>query len=962
MADLTLTVDLDPKDAIQTAKNLKKEVQNSLDAQHSNKMSSQIEKINSQMEQSVNEASRLGKKLEEVFNKKVPTQEYEKLNTQMEKMQKSATKVEEKMSRSSAALKMQELYDRKDALQEQSATYGKIFGIGSQEQNVVDMNLKQVQREMEELQKSKEWKEYSALESELESIKSSMSDINKQKKEMESAGKAFVDPKSTDEYKKVEAQLDKVNDKTKILLLRKKEFTKKEVGGEGSGSFSLAAPVVAASAGVNKIFNVTQRLGRLLRRGVLTIAGITLGVRGLMGIINKIRSSIKEGFNYLMEGDKDLKKRITTLKDSIAEIKANLAAAFMPLIELAIPHIQKLIDWINLLISKLSMFIAATAGQKEYTKAIKATGDAASRASGQLSKFDELNNLNPGGGQWSTQKVPIGDMEKAKDLMGSIKNFLDGIDWDDVETKVRGAASKLAGAINKVFDPEFWRTIGSTLAHGFNTALDFLDELGKDIDWVKVGASIAGFFGGLFDPENETGKKLKETIKTWANAILKGGLSFITSEDIQNDPLYKFGSSIGSLIEQALGEDPITGETYWYEFWAGIFDKVKAAYDKVFGEERKGALLENPLKPNNERQADYGFNKRQTTIPQKTWWQLFWETSQDIEFDWSDYEDFYKRLWDKIDELFKPKENLQKMGEVIMNTIFLTGVGYSEDEIPLVKILKLLLDLATNPAWEDSMTKISSWISGVVAFGDPSNATGVSNVASSFLLLGEDVDTSAISIDNLTEKFQAMKEKFQNSLISMREYLKVKLKEMKDNFNGWKQEISRFFERDKWTTLLDPVKEAFNSTFKGIANTVITFLNKIIGSLETFMGGDITGKVVNGFADKFNQWLPSSMQIPTYGGSITLPRIPALAQGAVIPPSMHEFIARLGDNNRETEVVSPISTMKTAFIEAMAEMGFMGGISGDIHVHVDIDGREIGRAVVRQNEISKKSSGRPLLT
>lgn len=955
MADLTLTVDLDPKDAIQTAKNLKKEVENSLSAQHGNKTSSQIEKINSQMEQTVSEASRLGKKLEEVFNKKVPTQEYEKLNTQMERMQKSATKVEEKMSRSSAALKMQELYDRKDALQEQSVTYGKIFGIGSQEQNVVDMNLKQVQREMEELQKSKERKEYSALESELESIKSSMSDINRQKKEMESTGKAFVDPKSTDEYKKVEAQLDKVNDKTKILLLRKKELTKKEVGGEGSGSFSLAAPVVAASAGVNKIFNVTQRLGRLLRRGVLTIAGITLGVRGLMGIVNKIRSSIKEGFNYLMEGDKDLKKRITNLKDSIAEIKANLAAAFMPLIELAIPHIQKLIDWINLLISKLSMFIAATAGQKEYTKAIKATGDAANKAVGQLSKFDELNNLNPGGGQWSTQKVPISDVEKAKDLIGMATDFLKNIDWDDVEIKVRGAASKLAGAINKVFDPEFWRTVGSTISHGFNTSLDFLDEFGKDVKWEKVGASIAGFFGGLFDPENETGRKLKRTIKTWANAILKGGLGFIASEDIQNDPLYEFGSGIGSLIEQALGKDPITGETYWYEFWEGVFDNVRAAYNKVFSE-HNGALQEHPLELDNAKQVDYGFSKRQTTIPQKTWWQLFWETSQDIEFDWSDYEDFYKRLWDKIDELFKPKENLQKMGEVIMNTIFLTGVGHSEDEIPLVKILKLLLDLVTNPAWEDSMTKISSWISGVVAFGDPSNAAGINNVASSFLSLGEDVDSSAVSIDKLTKKFQAMKEKFQNSLIGMREYLKVKLKEMKDGFNGWKQEVEAVFEKDKWITMLDPVREAFSSTFRGVANTVIEFLNKIIGSLETFMGGDVTGKVVNGFANKFNQWLPSSMQIPTYGGSITLPRIPALAQGAVIPPSMGEFIAKLGDNNSQTEIVSPLDTMKQAMIEAMQQSGF----GGDITINVEVDGRVLATTMVKQDQIHRKSTGKGL--
>lgn len=52
--------------------------------------------------------------------------------------------------------------------------------------------------------------------------------------------------------------------------------------------------------------------------------------------------------------------------------------------------------------------------------------------------------------------------------------------------------------------------------------------------------------------------------------------------------------------------------------------------------------------------------------------------------------------------------------------------------------------------------------------------------------------------------------------------------------------------------------------------------------------------------------------------------VPGLATGSVVPPN-REFLAVLGDNKTETEVVSPISTMKQAFREAMMESGGVGG-------------------------------------
>lgn len=57
--------------------------------------------------------------------------------------------------------------------------------------------------------------------------------------------------------------------------------------------------------------------------------------------------------------------------------------------------------------------------------------------------------------------------------------------------------------------------------------------------------------------------------------------------------------------------------------------------------------------------------------------------------------------------------------------------------------------------------------------------------------------------------------------------------------------------------------------------------------------------------------------------------VPGLANGAVVPPNQ-PFFAMLGDNKKETEVVSPYSTIKQAAADAYAERGG----TGDLHIYL----------------------------
>lgn len=56
--------------------------------------------------------------------------------------------------------------------------------------------------------------------------------------------------------------------------------------------------------------------------------------------------------------------------------------------------------------------------------------------------------------------------------------------------------------------------------------------------------------------------------------------------------------------------------------------------------------------------------------------------------------------------------------------------------------------------------------------------------------------------------------------------------------------------------------------------------------------------------------------------------IPGYATGQVIPRTMKKHLAILGDNNRETEVVSPLSTIEEAVTNAMVKAGVIGNGSG----------------------------------
>lgn len=183
-----------------------------------------------------------------------------------------------------------------------------------------------------------------------------------------------------------------------------------------------------------------------------------------------------------------------------------------------------------------------------------------------------------------------------------------------------------------------------------------------------------------------------------------------------------------------------------------------------------------------------------------------------------------------------------------------------------------------------------------------------------------------------------------------------------------------------WNSILESIEKTWND-IKSYWNANIASVwtlgfwlglakiagNGLIGGFELAINGIITmfEKMINLIVDGINS---IGFDIPDWLGGghfgFDIPRasfsrlsIPRLAQGAVIPPNK-EFLAVLGDQKQGTNIETPIDTMLQAFKQALSE----GGYGQNQTVVLELDGRELGRTIVRLGKQENNRVGSKLRT
>lgn len=134
-------------------------------------------------------------------------------------------------------------------------------------------------------------------------------------------------------------------------------------------------------------------------------------------------------------------------------------------------------------------------------------------------------------------------------------------------------------------------------------------------------------------------------------------------------------------------------------------------------------------------------------------------------------------------------------------------------------------------------------------------------------------------------------------------------------------------------TLLTPLSNGFKNTVNGI----IGFLNGLIAGMVSAVNG-IVG-AVNKLSFAVPDWIPGigGKTLGFHLKTVNTPRIPYLAQGAVLPANK-PFLAVVGDQKHGTNVEAPLATIQQAVALVMGEQtsAIMAGFSASVEVQRDI--------------------------
>lgn len=220
----------------------------------------------------------------------------------------------------------------------------------------------------------------------------------------------------------------------------------------------------------------------------------------------------------------------------------------------------------------------------------------------------------------------------------------------------------------------------------------------------------------------------------------------------------------------------------------------------------------------------------------------------------------------------------------------------------------------------------------------------------------------------LSEVFGPIVQAIFTTIIDVVSYFAALVIDMASSMIEWLGAIIDFlvnvFEGD-WSGAWESIEEAarivyegIKNSFKNMGNVIISLLNGLISGFESTVNSVVAK--INNLIKSINTFL-KMVGMPTISfrvPSITLPRIPALAEGAVIPPN-REFLAVLGDQKQGTNIETPLDTMLEAFRTALAESG---GGRGSQTVVLMLDKRELGRAVIEAGNEEERRVGLKVTT
>lgn len=899
----------------------------------SKEASSQLMTLENRIVKTADKIASLRSKMDSLKDAKIPTEEYKEISVQIEK----------------ATQKIDELRARQE----------KILETGGKESSSA---YKRIQYDIDELSNSLPY-----LEGELQ--------------DLVDTGKAFALGSDTEEFSKLgqqlqyaENDLDALNQRHNELLSKQDRASKgyKRLGESAKKSF-------------DKINKSTKKTNGFLGTMATRFKGLLLSLlifNQISKAFNALVSGVKEGMKNLAQYSNETNQALSLLMSRSTYLKNALATAFSPIVEIVTPILVQFIELLGEAATKISELFSALMGKDTFTKAIKVQQDyagslkdtakntkkASKETEKALAPFDDLRQIIFQKDEKSSEESETGELSpdkmfKTDKVSDNMKNLADTF------RNMIDSMKEKAKELKDIFTAGFWNGLGnykpilSQLKSDFASIGTYLKEIFTDANVMDAAKRFVNSF--VFAVGSFFGMIASLGLTIAANIV--GGIEAYLAENVERIKgwlirMFDIGTDINYIFSNFFAAFANVFSVFASQTAQDITASVIQIFSDIFGGilEITGKFVRDTLDimlaPFTENQEKIKKAISETLEPVKTVVKSIADTIRKLV-------DGLVQLYDEhIHPLFVSlKEGLSEIYGNLLD-------GYNQYIVPVlnklaekfkevmegpvgdainsaIEFLGKLFD-AVRKLWEEVLQPFVAWIADnimpviapvveAIGMATLDMFAGIAEVVSSVLeILGGLIDfVVGVFTGNWQMAWQSVARVFQSVWNAMVSIVKTVAKVISDLINGIIKGVQKAIEAIN--KLLGKQKDAGKNS-----------QNSGGRSGEGYYGSSYSGRS--------RSYLPPVFESLPYNP-------PALATGTVVPPN-REFLATLGDNKREVEVVSPLSTMKQAFMEALQESGALGGGQSGGPVYLQLDGKTLARLMNPYMEAEKTRVGVRMVT
>lgn len=677
---------------------------------------------------------------------------------------------------------------------------------------------------------------------------------------------------------------------------------------------------------LNKSLKGTEKASRGARMGLGRMLATSILFSTVFRAISAVTGGLKEGMDNLAQYSDDTNKALSMLMSSMTQLKNSFGTAFSPLVEYAAPALAQFINLLSQAVTWTAQLLAALTGKDTFVKAVKVqqdyadsldktkdeTKDAAKETEKALAPFDKLIQITTGKKK-SEEKNEL----KPEDMFTT----------EEVSNDIKLQAEAIKDTLGKLFDPlkESWLENGPQVMSSLQNTFSAIKQLASD-----VGAS----FMQVWNVEGYGKAITDDLLITFANLVDTVG-NLVTNFDkawVSGDTGTNILRHLGDIILEITGFFRQASESL-KEWSADLdFSPLLESFDRAL-------IAVKPIVSDVGNLLLWFLNN--VLLPIAKW----------------GIEQALPKIFDLIASALKAVhsvvEALKPLGLWLWEE-FLKPLGEWTGAVIIAALEKVVEWLTRFSDWvSQNQTLVENITLAVLAFFAAWKFSefvlGIGQLISNlggFLAIGERViSLLARTVSNINPLVLAI-----SGIISL-------IAVLAKNWNN-----------------MSPTEKVIASILA--AASAVGILAVALGALAGGVGaGVVAASLAAGIAAatiaiNAGKRAASAGYSGGYGGRSAYPmsayaavpyKMPMLATGTVVPPRAGMFAAILGDNNRETEVVSPLSTMKQALKEALAESNISGG-NQIAKAELILDGTRFGQLVVKFGNNEKNRVGVRMVT